>query len=97
MIEQNRLTDEGGDIAYHFNDHGTIKRLYVTKTQQEQIGKGQLVIVKYKAKYDIVRPDVAEKIRQRNPTCVVDLDPKPSSDDADDAYADYKVPDDLIW
>jgi len=97
LIENNRLTDATGDIAYHFNDQGTIKRLYVTQEQQTQFGKGQLAIVKLKAKYDIVRPDIAAKIRQRDATCVVELSTKSSSDEADDAYAAYQVPDDLIW
>lgn len=97
LIEQHRLTEVTGEIAYHFNDQGTIKRLYVTKEQQTQLVKGQLAIVKLKSKYDIVRPDIAEKIRQRDPSCVVDLDNQTTPDDADEAYAAYQVPDDLIW
>lgn len=97
LIEQHRLTDAAGDIAFHFNDQGKIKRLYVTKEQQVRLGSGRLAIAKFKSKYDIVPPDIAEKIRQRDANYLVDLDNQRSPSDSDDAYAAYQVPDDLIW
>ena len=41
-------------------------------------------------------PAVAEKIRQRNLSLVIDL-PEDKRRDADDPYAQFQVPDDLMW
>ena len=78
-------------------DAGKIRRLYVNDKQHGQLVKGQLAIVKLGERYELVTRETAEKIRQRDPAFVVLLNDQPPPEDPDDPYADYKVPDDLIW
>jgi uncharacterized protein YaiL (DUF2058 family) len=60
------------------------------------ITSSKLVIVNCNGVFELVPKQIAEKIRQRNPSLVIDLtEEQPTSED--DPYAEYKVPDDLIW
>lgn len=98
LIETNRLPKNDGDIAYNFADGTKIRRLYVTAATQQQLGSGRLAIVKLNERYDIVPMTVAEKIRQRDAACVVTGHaPRVQQREEDDPYAEYQVPDDLMW
>lgn len=98
LIEANRLPKNDGDIAYNFADGTRIRRLYITAATQQQLGSGQLAVVKLNGQYDIVPAAVAEKIRQRDAACVVvGHEPPAQRRDEDDPYAEYPIPDDLMW
>ena len=98
LINVNRINRQGGEIAYQFSDKRKIKKLYVTAPLQSQLVKGQIAIVKLGENYELVPAAVAEKIRQRNEAIIVLLNAKESSAvDEDDPYADYQIPDDLMW
>jgi uncharacterized protein YaiL (DUF2058 family) len=53
-------------------------------------------VVNCNGEFELVPAETAEKIRQLNPSLVIDP-PEESESTEDDDYADYKVPDDLIW
>lgn len=99
LIEPNRQPKDDDGLAYHFNDNNKIKTLYVSENMREQIIRGRLAIVKLGASYEVVSSEVAEKISLRdaasvivhNGLCVSAVDNK------DDPYADYQIPDDLVW
>ena len=84
------------DVAFNFENKGKIKRLYVSPDTHKQISSGKLVIVNDNGNFELVPPPIAEKIRARNPSLVIDL-PDDDQPAPDDPYADFKVPDDLIW
>lgn len=96
LIEMNRLQDWRGDIAYSFTDGSRIKRIHVAEAIQQQLSNGRLAIARLDDQYEPVPSGVAEKIAARNPESVIINDqPTPVSDD--DPYAEFKVPDDLMW
>jgi len=100
LINVNCVARDGGELAYQFTDGSKIKKLYVTNTQQKQLVNGQLAIVKFEGVYSMVPAPVAEKISQRDSAYVLVLNQDGSQDEAsieDDPYADYKIPDDLMW
>ena len=84
------------DRPFHFENKGKVKRIYVSPETHRKIASGQLVIVNDNGVFELVPPAIAEKIRRRNPSLVIDL-PKEEAPDADDPYAAYQVPDDLMW
>lgn len=104
LIKMNKIDKGKGDIGYNFTDQN-IKKIYITKALQEQLSKGRLAIVKLttanKISYELVAPQIAEKIAQRDDSFVVLLNEKnkePETDSKDDDwYADYEIPDDLMW
>ncbi len=104
LIEMNRITVARGDIGFNFTDNNLIKKIMVDKPTQTQLINGRLAIArlavdnKPEGEYAIIPAVVAEKIAQRDASSIV-LHSALSQDeqDEDDPYADFKVPDDLMW
>jgi uncharacterized protein YaiL (DUF2058 family) len=49
------------------------------------------------AGYELIPSAVAEKIKLRDESCIVSTAATPTENGDDDLYANYEVPDDLIW
>ena len=97
LIEVSHLPRTGAEIPYNFTDGTKIKKILVTQTMLDQLSNGRLAIVKFEDQYSVVPKAVAEKIRQRDESYVVVSNVLQTTDDADDPYAEYKIPDDLMW
>ncbi len=97
MVEQHRLPPEDGDIAYHFTHDGKVKTLYVSAKTQHQLARGRLAITAHADAYALVPAAVADKIRQHDPAWLVVCNQASEEPAADDPYAQYVVPDDLMW
>lgn len=98
LIEMNRVESEDGDIAFNFTDGSNIRRVYVTEKQQANLANGRLAIIRQEEGYELVPAGVAEKIRLRDPSCIMICNVNQTDvTDADDPYADFQVPDDLMW
>jgi uncharacterized protein YaiL (DUF2058 family) len=91
----------GDDLAYNFEDKKSVKRVFVTQETHDNIALGRLAIVKLEGQYEIVPGPVADKIKQRDESYIIlRNDPSKLEGDAieaDDFYADYEIPDDLMW
>jgi len=96
LVKLNRI-EERGETEFRFTDNGTIKTLMLQKNTREQLINGKLNIVGVKQQYDIVPRAVAAKIAERDAKAVVLANEHTAAEDQDDEYADYKVPDDLMW
>jgi uncharacterized protein len=98
IIEQNRVPRLETEDFYSFIDGKKIRRMSVDAQRREQLTRGELVIVRYRGHYAVVPAAIAERIRERDANMVVPLvQPKASTEPADDAYKDFVVPDDLMW
>jgi len=98
LIELNKITCPGGEIAHQFVVENNIKKIFVDNLLQTRIIKGLIAIVKHDSSYAMVPSAVAEKIAQRDESLiVVQNEVSTSEDDDDDPYADYQIPDDLTW
>lgn len=98
MVEVNRLSRAGAEIPYNFTDGKQIKKIFVTRKLQDHLSRGQLAIVKLDEAYELIPAVIADKISQRDPAGVIlQIDPTALAQDEDDPYADYKIPDDLMW
>jgi uncharacterized protein YaiL (DUF2058 family) len=96
MVQDNRVSRDGGDVAYNFADGSALKRLYVKSAQQREIAAGKLAIVRHDQFYELVPAQVAERIEQVDPPALV-LWNRPQPSNPDDPYAEFEVPDDLMW
>ncbi|CVC82448.1 DUF2058 domain-containing protein [Serratia marcescens] len=104
LIEMNRIVLAKGDIGFNFTDGNLIKKILVDKATQTQLINGRLAIARLvvenreKCEYAIIPASVADKIAQRDAASIV-LHSALSQEeqDEDDPYADFKVPDDLMW
>ncbi|HDL8053310.1 TPA: DUF2058 domain-containing protein [Yersinia enterocolitica] len=104
LIEMNRINLSKGDIGFNFTDNNLIKKIVVDKMTQAQLISGRLAIARVVAdnngesEYAIIPASVADKIAQRDANSIV-LNSALSQEEQDeeDPYADFKVPDDLMW
>jgi len=97
IVQQHQIKiPKEADLAYNFSFDNTIKKIYVTSEQQQQLTLGQLAIVNVEQKYCLVPDKVAEKIEIRLPESVLRIQVEKQADDHD-PYADYQIPDDLMW
>ncbi len=97
LIELNRQAKGDSDVSYNFVDNKKIKKIYLSEQMQDQLSRGRLAIVKLDDQYELVPQAVAEKIRLRDEQCVILCNQPQQDEDEDDPYADYKIPDDLMW
>lgn len=98
LILMNRQELGENTEAYNFVDQGVVKRLYISEAVRQQITRGRLAIVKLDQQYELVPTPVAEIIRCHDTNLVIEInDVKEQDSSDDDIYADYKIPDDLMW
>ncbi len=99
LIQMNKLNKgNGDDPAYNFEDNKNIKQIYVKQEVHDGIAQGKLAIVKFEKQYEVVPGPVADKISQRDASYIIlRNDPSQQAEEADDFYADYEIPDDLMW
>ena len=76
-----------------------MKSIYVTDQQQNLLSRDLLAIIWLQGEiFELVPKLVAEKIAERDSDSVIKNENVSSSEGmADDPYADYQIPDDLIW
>ncbi|KAA8730323.1 MAG: DUF2058 domain-containing protein [Ewingella americana] len=104
LIEMNRIDIAKGDIGFNFTDNNLIKKIMVDKVTQAQLISGRLAIARWvidnasESQYAIIPASVADKIAQRDAGSIA-LNSALSQEEQDeeDPYADFKVPDDLMW
>ncbi|SFE98831.1 hypothetical protein SAMN05216563_110230 [Phytobacter palmae] len=104
LIEMNRIVIAKGNIDFNFTDNNLIKKVVVDKATQTQLINGRLAIARLvtnsnsDSEYAIIPAIVADKIAQRDESYIV-LNSALSEEvqDEDDPYADFKIPDDLMW
>ncbi|WP_097458644.1 DUF2058 domain-containing protein [Mangrovitalea sediminis] len=98
MVEQHRVARRDGDIAYNFVLDKKVKKIYVSKELCDQLARGRLAIVELDADYHLLPSQVADKIRQRDSHIpIAQAQPSSQQPDEDDPYAEFQVPDDLMW
>lgn len=103
LIEMNKVDIAKGNIDFNFTDNNLIKKIAVDKATQAQLISGRLAIARLlgsngESGYAIIPAVVADKIAQRDENSIV-LNSALSAEEQneDDPYADFKVPDDLMW
>lgn len=96
LIEKNRLPKGDGEIAYNFTHGKKIKKLYVTQEIQKHLIAGRLVLALLNEQAEIVPRVIGEKIAERDADLVI-MPSQNTEPEEDDPYADYPIPDDLMW
>ncbi|HDR2793543.1 TPA: DUF2058 domain-containing protein [Enterobacter asburiae] len=104
LIEMNRISVSRGNITFNFTDGNLIKKFEVDKQTQTQLINGRLAIARLvinasgDCEYAIIPAVVADKIAQRDADSIVlNSALSKEAEDEDDPYADFKIPDDLMW
>src|SRR3989338_5154522 len=97
LIEASRLPKLTTEDYYNFVDDKKVKRLSVNTLMRNKLSSGSLAIVQHGGGYEFIPREAALKIQERDPRRVLLLNTQTEAPDADDPYAAYQVPDDLMW
>lgn len=99
LVDGSKLDRRDGETSYHFTFDKKVKSIYVTDEQQKQLSRDQAAIISLGVeRFELVPKMVASKIAERDANSVIKNESVTSSDDQqDDPYADYQIPDDLVW
>lgn len=104
QIIEDKKVPRSGESEYRFSVDGAIRTVLVNQDLRNKLSGGALVIVRVDERFELLPRDVADKVRERDAAMIV-LDhgqnassESPAATSEDDAYyAQFKVPDDLIW
>ncbi|AGA90726.1 hypothetical protein Thimo_1961 [Thioflavicoccus mobilis 8321] len=97
LIHAHRLSRDGGEVAFNFTDGSTLKRLYLRREQQQQVVDGNLAVVRQDTFYELIPAAIAERVAARQPERIIVFNKPGTESGEDDDYAEFKVPDDLMW
>jgi len=97
LIELNRVPRDDGEVGYNFQDGTSIRKIFVSADVHDKLARGLLAIARFDDGYEVIPSVVAEKIRLRDESCILSNATTQLESGEDDPYADYKVPDDLLW
>jgi uncharacterized protein len=98
LVTQNRIARPDVEETYNFIDGGKVRRIRADAALRERITRGDVMLVRCEGRYELVLPDIAEKIRERDARAVVaQIQPSAATEVVDEAYKDFVVPDDLMW
>ena len=100
IIQQHRVNNADANIVYNFveSSNKLVKQVLVTAKQQLLLINGYLAIAFIDDSYHLIPAPIAEKLIERIPEIIVCYNKNDStSESEDDPYADYQIPDDLMW
>ena len=99
LITENLIKrDETCDIIYNFEHRKKVNRIYLNADMKQRVIDGKLGIARIEGRYELIPKLIAEKIQQRNDKRVILFDNTENQEvDEDDPYAEFQVPDDLMW
>ncbi|BBM04261.1 DUF2058 domain-containing protein [Microbulbifer sp. GL-2] len=96
LVETNRQP-YSGETAYNFTFDKKVKTIYVNEELRDHLIAGRLVIVSLGDRFELVPRIIADKIAERNTEIIVKPTETSATVDEDDPYADFQIPDDLMW
>ncbi len=98
LLRSNRVNDKKAEERYNFALDERLKSLYVTPEQRRGLMQGKLAVVLFGDSLYLVPLEVVDKVRAMDVGIKVHINqPEEQTADSDDPYADYQVPDDLMW
>lgn len=100
LIETGRLAKDEKGVAYRFVDQKKVFRIFISQELVDRLSRGSAGIVRLGEQYEVCPADIVRKIRELDEKVVVQFNESASvsaTGDADDPYAGYEVPDDLMW
>ncbi len=94
-----------GRVAeYRFSVDGAIRTLLVNDDLRRKLSGGVLEIVRVDDRFELLPRAAAEKVRERDAAMIVldhgqstGTEPSTATSEDDAYYAQFQVPDDLIW
>lgn len=98
ILRANMQNDEAAQVKFNFVAGKQIRHIYLTDIQRAQLINGQLSLVAFSERHYLVTREIANKVQILIPDIFIySPSAERNSMAPDDPYADYSIPDDLIW
>ena len=104
QIIEDKKVPRAGDSEYRFTVDDSIRTVLVNDDLRRKLSSGALVIARIDDRFELLPRAAVDKVRERDASMIVldhgqdaggDTSTTTSEDDA--YYAQFKVPDDLVW
>lgn len=99
ILTHHQIKNVGGDNDYNYTFETTIKKLPLNDVTHKALVDGRLALCGLDEVTYLVTRETAEKLSELDKKIVLVQNDKTLDEqvDADDPYADYQIPDDLMW
>lgn len=104
QIVNDRKVLRTGESEYRFVVDGVIRTLLINDDLRKKLSSGALVIARIDDRFELLPRPAADKVRERDAAMIVldhgqaaGTEPDASTSEDDAYYAQFKVPDDLMW
>jgi uncharacterized protein len=100
ILEHRQLGDIKGESEYNYSFNNKIKKLLVDAVTHKALVNGRLALCGWDEISYVVTAETAAKLAELDASVILVQNEKVIGDsdiDDDDPYADYQIPDDLMW
>ena len=96
IVETHGIKRGEGERVYRFTRGRKIKEVWLSAEHHQRLADGEIALVTYGQGYELVPKATGERIREIDEKALLVLNTGGAESD-DDAYADFPIPDDLMW
>ena len=99
MIAQHCEKNYQGEVDYHFTFENKVKRIAINDKTQQGLVNGSLAICVLNEEFYLINKEATAKLSEIDASVLVSLHEKVATSDIeeDDPYAEFAIPDDLMW
>ncbi|GHF83673.1 DUF2058 domain-containing protein [Thalassotalea marina] len=98
ILQHHQLKNVEGEQSYNYTFNNKVKKIYLDEMTYNALVNGRLALCGIDEQVFVVTAETAEKVASLEPTVLLVQNDKVESDlDEDDPYAEYQIPDDLMW
>jgi len=98
LIDTHQVSREGGEHSYQFVMDKRITKVLVTEALVNPLAKGQMGIVAWQERFYVLPAPALERLAERDDSIIVSWHKAQDvKTDEEDPYADFPIPDDLMW
>ena len=100
ILQHHHLTNVNGETVYNYTFNNIVKKLFVDEITHKALVNGRLALCGVDDKTYLVTAETAEKVASLDESVILVQNTKVVDEetaDADDPYAEFQIPDDLMW
>lgn len=99
ILKHHQVTNVNGEAEYNYTFNSKIKKLFVDNVAHKALVNGRLALCGIDDTTYIVTAETAEKVSSLDPSVILVQNTKSIEDviAEDDPYAEFQIPDDMMW
>jgi len=99
ILEHHQLTGVNGDTEYNYSFNNKVKKLALDSLTHKALVNGRLALCGFQDKSYLVTSETANKVAELDDTLILVKNEKVEDEqlNQEDPYAEYQIPDDLMW